>query len=394
MRNFYFGLDLGHAEWKFSALEELADGNFVFFNQAIKNEFIRKGEIIDQANFEEQLKLVLENLSESLGSYPIRDITLAISFPQTQTYFQKGYVIFENNIKEEDIEKALRVTRASINLANQEILLEKPYRYILDTEEELRDPIGMAGRRLDVEAILLTVHRSQIEKIRQVFKNIGISINSILPSAYAKSLISISKRDKDIGVGFLDLGAETTSFLVFSEGNLVQFKIFPWGNQNLTEELAIRYKIDLVDAEELKKFVFSQARDEKGKKPTTIKLEKNTFSRNLVSKFLEKILKKYIDENGLADFLKETRKKFKMPGGLILSGGLAQVNELSDLFKKTLEAPIKLPKNELNYIKVNHDDEDFIKFSASLACAYNSAQQVDRSNIFSKIKKIFRSFSG
>ncbi|MCL4358464.1 hypothetical protein M1525_01475, partial [Patescibacteria group bacterium] len=149
MRNFYFGLDLGHAEWKFSALEELADGNFVFFNQAIKNEFIRKGEIIDQANFEEQLKLVLENLSESLGSYPIRDITLTISFPQTQTYFQKGYVIFENNIKEEDIEKALRVTRASINLANQEILLEKPYRYILDTEEELRDPIGMAGRRLE-----------------------------------------------------------------------------------------------------------------------------------------------------------------------------------------------------------------------------------------------------
>jgi len=391
MRRFAFGLDLGHFEWKISALEELPDGNVVFFNQAIKNEHLRGGEIIDQENFELQLKMVFENLIESLNAAPFHDLVLAVSFPQTQTYFQKGYVIIEDYVSDEDINKALRMTKTSINLANQEVLLEKPYRFVLDNDQEVRDPKGMSGRRLDIEAILLTVHRSHLEKLRQAFKNIGINLSAIIPSAYAKSLICLDKRDKEIGVGLLDIGSETTSLLVFINGNLVTVKIFPFGGQNLTEDLAVYYKLDLDEAEELKQRIYQESGE---KKIARIKVEKNVFSKALVLRFVEKCLKRYFEDSGLLNFLKETRKKYKLPSGIVLCGGFSTANGITTLMKRLLDIPVKVAKNETNVFQLSESNEEFLKYAGSLSCAYLSLQQTNRGHFWLKLRNLFRNLIG
>lgn len=391
MRRFAFGLDLGHYEWKISAVEELNDGNVVFFNQAIKNEHLRKGEIIDQENFELQLKMVFENLVESLNAAPFHDLALTVSFPQAQTYFQKGYVIIEDYVRDEDINKALRVTKTSINLTNQEVLLEKPYRFILDNDQEVRDPRGMSGRRLDIEAILLTVHRSHVEKLRQAFKNIGINLSLIVPSAYAKSLLCLDKRDREIGVGLLDIGAETTSFLVFNNGNLVTIKIFPFGGQNLTEDVAVHYKLDLNEAEELKQRIYQETEE---KKTARIKLEKNIFSKALVLRFVEKRLKHYLDESGLLHFFKEIRKKYKLPSGVVLCGGFATTHGATTLMKRLLDIPVKVAKNETHTFQMNEGNEEFMKYAGSLSCAYMSFQQAGHGRFWPRLKNLFRNLIG
>ncbi len=384
MRNFYFGLDLGHYEIKFTILEETYDGRLISYNTSLKNEYFRKNDIIDQENLVSLLSNILENTLETFDIKKIDKLNVSLTLPSFQKHVQKGHAIFEDNVKEEDIKKTIRTAKNFLLLNNQEILIEEPLRFLIDGIQEVRDPLGFAGKRLDADVLFITCYKSLYEKIKNLFKTLNLEITNIFPSIYSSSKVCLSKKDKEIGVGLIDIGGETTSIGIFNEGKLVEMIVFDFGSEILYQDLALYLKVDLEEIEKIK--------TELHKPPTTVGGKINKKEEKLkqqIFKFIEKKLKEYFEEFKIKDYIKNIKKEYKLPAGLVMIGGFSLYENSLNLLKNILEISVKFPKDELNIFE---NEYEVRKFSASAGSALISKEFSREYGLLEKIKKFFYSF--
>ncbi|MGC8981617.1 MAG: cell division FtsA domain-containing protein [Minisyncoccia bacterium] len=375
MKNFYLGLDLGHYECKFSILEELPDNRFISYNNSIKNGFLKKGEVLDLEGLGNILEKLIFDVAESFGINRIEKLNVCFSTPYFQSFLQKGYTIFEKNVTEEDIKRAIRIAKTSIILTNQETLIEEPIKFLIDGAQEVRDPLGLSGKRLDVEVFLINLHKSLLDKLNTIFYDLKIKVNQFLPSLYPASKVCLSKKDKEIGVLLMDIGAQTTTIGIFNEGKLIEYKSFDIGSDYITEEMAIHFKLDLEEAENLKKTILSK-KDEKKKK----------IKEANVKKFIEKKLKEGFTEKKIIDYLKEVKKNHKLPAGMVLIGGGARFLNLDNAFKNLVNMQVRYPKDEYNIFE---NEEDLLKYSNSAGSALMSKFVYEEESLWEKFKNLF-----
>lgn len=375
MKNLYFGLDLGHYEIKLSLIEEDNSGKLISYNHSIKNDYLKEGEIIETESLVNNLDNLFDTILSSFNISRIDQLSVCFNFPYFQTHFQKGHSIFEGNIKEEDIERAIKTARTSLLLNNQEILVEEPIKFILDGNQEIRDPLGFTGRRLDVEVYFITCHKSILEKFKNIFNELKITKVSFFPSFYVSSKVCLNKKDKEIGTGLLDLGAETVSLSIFQYGKLIDCRFFKFGGEKLTEDLAINLKLDLEEAEKFKLDFFNNKIEKDGKKKLKIK------------KIIEKTIKEYIEKSSLKNYLKEIKSNYRLPGGIILTGNFARIIHFDNLLKNMFDFQIRLPKD---YFEIFENDDDILKYSASVGCALIEKEIMSKKNDWlQKIKNFF-----
>lgn len=391
MRRFSFGLDLGHHEWKLTVLEENPHGDLIAFHQAVRNESIVRGEVVDERALLDQLDNLISNLSESLDHYPIRQIGVALSLPQFQVQPAKGYTFPQGAIEDDDIDKAIRMAKTSIAISNQEILLEHPKQYTLDNEQVVRDPRGMTAKRLDVEVIFVSAFKPLTEKLRSAFRELRLTPTILTPSIVLDGQIALTKREQEIGTILLDLGGTTTALAVHQGGTLQDLKVFPFGGQQLTEDLALHLRLSPEEAEELKKNLFRD--DESAHRTKTRRSGKSgrtAPNRAALRRFLEKKFRDYGEEEGLQTYVKDLRKHRKLMS-LVLVGGGAILPPVTEWCKALLNMPTKVAKSQVNILE---ERDDAPKFFASAAAAYAVSRHSGGAGLVGKVKGFFRNFIG
>jgi cell division protein FtsA len=384
MRNFYFGLDLGHYEIKFTVLEETYDGRLISYNTSLKNEYFRKNDIIEQENLISLINNILENTLETFEIKKIEKLNISLTLPSFQKHIQKGHAIFEDNVKEEDIKKTIRTAKNFLLLNNQEVLIEEPLKFLIDGIQEVRDPLGFAGKRLDADVLFITCFRSFYEKIKNIFKTLNLEIDNIFPSIYSSSKVCLSKKDKEMGVGLIDIGGETTSIGIFNEGKLVDMAVFDFGSEILYQDLALYLKVDLEEIEKIKSELHKSAA------VTSKKINKKEEKfKQQIFKFFEKKLREYFEELKVKDYIKNIKKEYKLPAGLVMIGGFSLYENSLNLLKNILEISIKFPKDELNIFE---NEYELRKFSSSAGAALMLRDFSKEYGLLEKIKKFFYSF--
>jgi len=384
MRNFYFGLDLGHYEIKFTVLEETYDGRLISYNTSLKNEYFRKNDIIEQENLISLINNILENTLETFEIKKIEKLNISLTLPSFQKHVQKGHAIFEDNVKEEDIKKTIRTAKNFLLLNNQEVLIEEPLKFLIDGIQEVRDPLGFAGKRLDADVLFITCYRSFYEKIKNIFKELNLEIENIFPSVYSSSKVCLAKKDKEMGVGLIDIGGETTSIGIFNEGKLVDMAVFDFGSEILYQDLALYLKVDFEEIEKIKSELHKPAG------VTSKKINKKEEKlKQQIFKFFEKKLKEYFEELKVKDYIKNIKKEYKLPAGLVMIGGFSLYENSLNLLKNILEISIKFPKDELNIFE---NEYELRKFSSSAGAALMLRDLSKEYGLLEKIKKFFYSF--
>jgi len=384
MRNFYFGLDLGHYEIKFTVLEETYDGRLISYNTSLKNEYFRKNDIIEQENLISLINNILENTLETFEIKKIEKLNISLTLPSFQKHVQKGHAIFEDNVKEEDIKKTIRTAKNFLLLNNQEVLIEEPLKFLIDGIQEVRDPLGFAGKRLDADVLFITCYRSFYEKIKNIFKELNLEIENIFPSVYSSSKVCLAKKDKEMGVGLIDIGGETTSIGIFNEGKLVDMAVFDFGSEILYQDLALYLKVDFEEIEKIKSELHKPAG------VTSKKINKKEEKlKQQIFKFFEKKLREYFEELKVKDYIKNIKKEYKLPAGLVMIGGFSLYENSLNLLKNILEISIKFPKDELNIFE---NEYELRKFSSSAGAALMLRDLSKEYGLLEKIKKFFYSF--
>ena len=201
---------------------------------------LTKGAVVDYEEFVQAADRVLEEL-KSLGYSP-KHIFINVAGPHSNIKVTKGMIGVsraDNEISEFDIEQLIQKCQ-EVNLThNKTILHIIPREYAVDDLRGIKDPVGMHGIKLELESVLVEGFLPNIKTISKAFNELKKKVETMVFTPLAGSRSSLSKKQQEVGVALVDLGAESTSLAVFEDGKLLTANSFPIGANHITHDLAI-----------------------------------------------------------------------------------------------------------------------------------------------------------
>ena len=326
---------------------------------------IRKGMVIDPEDATSAIKNSVEEAEKASGEN-IKEAFISIGGDHIESMPSKGVVAIsraDGEITDDDIER-VHTAAATVTLPqNREILHNIAKEYVVDKEEGLRDVSGMRGLRLEADTLIIAGSTAHIKGITKCVNDAGVDIEGFVLSPIAASQAVLSKRQKELGVLCLDIGAGTTNMAVFEEGNLIHANTIALGGDNITNDLAIGLRINVDVAERIKR-EYGMALVSEVSKGDSIELsqydpeEKGTVSRKEVIEIMEARLFEIFEI--VNKDLREIGKEAFLPGGVVLTGGCAKIPHIVDMCKMKLRLPVQIGfPRDVETISASIDDPSY-----------------------------------
>ncbi|MEK7184848.1 MAG: cell division protein FtsA [Patescibacteria group bacterium] len=207
---------------------------------------------------------------------------------------------------------------------NKKIIHTIPIQYKIDGKVVLGKPEGMKGSKLEIKSMYITCLEHHLNDLIQSVEEIGLSVQDVMASPIASSLVTLTKSQKVAGCVLANIGAETVSIAVFENNIPVSLEVFPIGSTDITNDIALGLKVSLEEAEQIKIGAIT------GSSYSRKKLEEIIIARTSdIFELIENHLKK-IGRNGL------------LPAGIVLTGGGAQLSGIEELAKNSLKLPARI----------------------------------------------------
>ncbi len=321
---------------------------------------ISRGNITSIDDVTSSISTAIDRAERSIG-LPIERAWIGISGVSTLTQLNRGVVAVshqDQEIRLEDIERAMEAAKTN-PIPNYEILHVIPRCYLVDGVT-VQDPVGMTGIRLEVEAYVIQVLASWQRNLSQCVHRANLEIDDvslgILPAADAL----LTQRQKELGVALVNLGASSTSVMIFEGGEIKEVAVLPIGSLHITTDLMLGLKIPLEVAETLKLHFGTAAVRTVGKKEEINLYDVGYTGEEFVSK---KKVAEIIEARAEEIFLK-INNVFKkndylgrLPAGIVLTGGGAKLPGLVDIGKKetNMSVAVGYPFNFSSYTDTLHD---------------------------------------
>lgn len=250
----------------------------------------------------------------------------------------------DHEIIPEDLDRIEEVATMGKVPPNREILEVVPHSYRLDGQDNIKDPLGMTGTRLEINANVVSAlapHLSNLQKSAEMAK---VTPHTIMPSVLAASKAVLGEHQIENGVAVVDLGGSTTSVAVFEEGDLQYMAVIPVGGANITNDLAIGLKTDPEIAEKVK-VTHGTAVARNASEDVTVKHDKetHTFSASDIDEIVEARLDEIFD--AVHKELKKAGRAGQLPSGVVLTGGTAKLKGIADYAKAKLELAARVGKS-------------------------------------------------
>ncbi len=306
---------------------------------------------------------------ERITGLPVEKAVIGVSGSQIKFSTSQGVIAVtkaDGEIKDEDLDRVLEAAQAVATPPNYEILHVIPKSYKVDNQEDVKDPIGMNGVRLEVNAQIIMSLSSQIKTITKCIYRTGVDIQDLVFSTLADSESVLNREQKELGVILVNIGSATTGIAVFEEGNLLHTNVLPIGSAHITNDLAIGLRTSIKTAEKIK-VEYATCLAENVRQRDNIDLSEidpEEQKRTMVSKYeISKITQARVEEifNMVGKELKKIERFGMLPAGVVLSGGGSKLNGIVELVKKELQLPVFLAKTK----KVNTVVEQIYDLSYS-----------------------------
>lgn len=215
---------------------------------------IKKGQIVD---IEDATASVVESLeaAERMAGYSISSAFFAVGGSHISSQNSHGVVAVAEPTKEittEDIKRAVDAARAVSLPSTREILHVIPREFIVDSQEGIKDPVGMTGVRLEVNTHLVTALSTSLRNMEKCSSLVGVDIDGFVFGGLASATAVLTETERELGVVLVDIGAGTMDICIFIDGALSYSSVLPIGARNITNDLAIGLRVSLESAEKIK----------------------------------------------------------------------------------------------------------------------------------------------
>jgi cell division protein FtsA len=309
---------------------------------------LRKGIVVD---IEEVVKSISQSVQEAerVSGVPIERAYVSISGNHIDTRTSKGVVAIsraDGEVSKEDVLRAINAASAISLSQNREIIHIIPRSFSVDGQINIKEPVGMNGVRLEVDALIIEGATPFIKNLTKCVAEAGLEIEELVLAPLAASRSALSKRQKELGVLALDLGGGTAGLTIFEEGDIVHSCVLPIGSSHITNDIAIGLRSDIDLAERIK-LEYGAAISSEIDRKDLIDLsklsmggEKGSIPRVEVVNILEARLSEILEL--VNKELKKVDRQGLLPAGVVLLGGGAKVPGLVDLTKEELKLPVQV----------------------------------------------------
>jgi cell division protein FtsA len=313
------------------------------------SEGVRRGVVIDIKDTTRSINEALD-LASKMIEQDIKEMVISLNGTHIKSYLTTGRIAVsraDGEVTEEDVKRVINNANLGPSGQNKEIIDIIPKNYILDEETGIKNPIGMNGIRLEVETLIIEDNSSSIKNLEKCIHNLGLKVDSQEIGIIASANSVLTKKQKDLGVAVIDMGAGTTSMAVYEEGHLVHIGVIPIGANHITNDIAIGLRTSIEVAEKVKLkygIALEKALGENSKLKIDLSKidteEEGLFPIAYIASIIEARLKEIFEL--ITQELKKIERDGLLPAGVVLVGGGANLKTIADLAKQELKLPVKV----------------------------------------------------
>lgn len=328
------GIDIGTYQVKVLVAESSSEDNLprVIGLGMSESKGLRHGYIINTNDVVKNLKSAVSQ-AERTSKCRIRSAYLSVGGIGLSSIATKGSIMISRadlEITEIDLKNALIFAEENIPsnvILNKKIIHTIPIGYKIDGQVINGRPVGMKGAKLEVRVLFAMCIEQHLNDLIKSVNEAGIEVLNVMASPLAGSLVTLTKTQKIAGCILANIGSETVSLVVYENSIPISLEVYPIGGTDITNDIALGFKIPIDEAESLKLGTIDDLQYPKKK------LDEIIFARlSDIFDLIEAHLKK-IGRNGL------------LPAGIILTGGGSGIETIEDLAKASLKLPSRIAQS-------------------------------------------------
>ena len=342
--NHFVGLDVGTSGVRcvVGTLDPQTNKPSIIGHGSSPNQGMRKGVVVHVDDVAEAIVQAITE-AERISGYHINRATVNVNGSHVDGMNSKGVIAISAGNREILPEDRYRVEEAATVVKlppNREIIQFFAKNYSVDGQANIKDPVGMQGVRLEVDAHIVTASTPNLRNLDAACEKAELQPTHHTVSSLAAAEAVMSRQQKEAGTVLLDIGAGTTNLIVVEDGEVQHVAVIPMGGQHITNDLAIGLKTDLDIAERVKLEHASLLKVAKTTANVVVGKITHSFPMSdvqmIVEARVEEILE-YADKE-----LQKIRRSRKLPGGVILTGGTAKLPGIAEFAREHLELPARV----------------------------------------------------
>ncbi len=352
------GLDIGSSNVRV-VVGQLSAENAMTVLAAVETptEGVSKGTV---TSIEDAVSSVSQSLekAERLSGVELRSAYVGISGAHILSQDSHGVVAVgkaNGEIQEDDVERVIEAAQAVATPPNYEIIHVIPRSFSVDGQANIKDPVGMSGVRLEVDAQIIQGLSGQIRNVTKCVYRTGLDINDLVLGILATSEAVLDKKQKDLGVALVNIGAHTTSVAVFEEGDVLHTAVLPVGSSHITSDIAIGLRTAIDVAENVKIDVGTVL-------PNTVARREGIDLENYGGPESEKVTIRTIAEITEARLeeifdmvdaeLKKIDRSGMLPAGIVLTGGGSKLHGIVEFAREQFKLPAMIGQTDIGSIVI------------------------------------------
>jgi cell division protein FtsA len=323
---------------------------------------MRRGAVVDVDDAADSIARAVEQ-AEQMSGENIKNAIVSIGGTGICIKEAPGVIAIgraDGTVNEDDVERVIEAAQAVSIPTNNEIIHVIPRSFRLDDQRDIEEPVGMRGVRLEVDTVIVEVPTNHVKNLTNAMDRADIIIDDFIIDSLAAAESTLTKKQKELGVVLINLGATTTSIAVYEDGDLSHTAVLPIGSDFITNDIAIVLRTEIEIAERVK-FEYGSASMEGVSKKDMIDLSQideqeteaipHCYVLEIIQARLDEIFELVVKE------LESIGKDQLLPAGAVLSGGGAHMPHIIEFAKDKLRLPVSIgqPTNLLGV--VDHVDD-------------------------------------
>lgn len=308
---------------------------------------LRKGVVV---NIEEAVEAVADSIerAERSSGYEVGSAIVGIAGSHVESLNNQGVVAVaspDRMITVDDVNRAMESARTVNIPSNRELLHVIDRSYRVDDQEGVRNPIGMHGFRLEVQAHIVTAAATSVQNLARCIERLGIEVDDLVLESIASAEAVLSDEEREMGVVLADIGGGTTDLAIFVDGSVWQSCVLPVGGFHLTNDLAIGLRAPFAVAEQLK-VTYGHALPHGIDPDEQVELAgfggeaRRVVSRHAIAEIIEARVEEILAM--IANEVRRCGQEGLLPAGLVLTGGTARLKGIEVLASELIGLPVRI----------------------------------------------------
>jgi cell division protein FtsA len=345
-KNLIVGLDIGTSKIAAIVAELKPEGGFELIGMGQHpSRGLKKGVVVNIESTVSAIQRALEE-AELMADCKIREVYTGIAGGHIRSFNSQGMVaIKDKEVVQADIDRVIDTAKAVQIPNDQQILHILNQEFIIDGQEDVREPLGMSGLRLEVKVHIVTGAVSAAQNIVKCVRRCGLEVRDLVLQPLASAMAAISEDEKDLGVALVDIGGGTSDLVVFTHGAIRHTAVIPIAGDQITNDIAMALRTPTKDAEEIKGrsgCALSQLAEPQ--EMVEVPGLGERASRQLSRKTLAEVIEPRVEElySLVQAELRRSGYEELLSSGVVLTGGSSVMRGMVELGEEIFHMPVRV----------------------------------------------------